>query len=271
MSPAVPSTAAAPANEPLLVRHDDDGIVTLTLNRPRQYNALCEALLGELQTQLDAIAGDATIRIVVIAGAGQAFCAGHDLKEMRARPDQAYYRDLFRRCSRLMLTITQMPQPVIARVHGIATAAGCQLVATCDLAVATPAARFATSGINVGLFCSTPAVALSRNVSEKHAFEMLMTGDFIDADTALRYGLVNRVVPAGDLDRTVSDLARRIAGKSAAAVAAGKRLFYRQRDLDLSAAYDAAAETMACNMMADDAGEGIDAFMQKRQPVWKGR
>ena len=271
MSSAATSAAATPANEPLLLRNDDRGIVTLTLNRPRQYNALCDALLAELQAQLDAIAADAAVRIVVIAGAGAAFCAGHDLKEMRARPDHAYYRDLFQRCSRLMLTITQLPQPVIARVHGIATAAGCQLVATCDLAVATPEARFATSGINVGLFCSTPAVALSRNLSEKHAFEMLMTGDFIDADAALRYGLVNRVVPAGDLDKTVTDLARRIAGKSAVAVATGKRLFYRQRDLDLSAAYDAAAETMAWNMMADDAGEGIDAFMQKRPPVWKGR
>ncbi len=270
MAPAAIS-AAAPANEPLLLRHDDHGIVTLTLNRPRQYNALCDALLGEVQTQLDAIAGDPAARVVVIAGAGQAFCAGHDLKEMRARPDQAYYRDLFRRCSRMMLTMTQMPQPVIARVHGIATAAGCQLVATCDLAIATPEARFATSGINVGLFCSTPAVALSRDVPEKQAFEMLMTGDFIDAEAALRYGLVNRVVPAGELDKTVADLARRIAGKSAVAVAAGKRLFYRQRDLDLSAAYDAAAETMACSMMAEDVGEGIDAFMQKRPPEWKGR
>jgi enoyl-CoA hydratase/carnithine racemase len=170
-----------------------------------------------------------------------------------------------------MLTITRMPQPVIARVHGIATAAGCQLVATCDLAVAATEARFATSGINVGLFCSTPAVALSRNVSEKRAFEMLMTGEFIDAETAQRYGLVNRVVSAGELGQAVTELARRIAGKSAVAVAAGKRLFYRQRDLDLSAAYDDAAETMACNMMADDVGEGIDAFMQKRPPVWKGR
>jgi enoyl-CoA hydratase/carnithine racemase len=271
MAPAAISAAAAPANEPLLLRHDDHGTVTLTLNRPRQYNALCDALLVELQTQLDTIAGDPAARVVVIAGAGHAFCAGHDLKEMRARPDQAYYRDLFQRCGRMMLTMTQMPQPVIARVHGIATAAGCQLVATCDLAIATPEARFATSGINVGLFCSTPAVALSRDVLDKQAFEMLMTGDFIDADTALRYGLVNRVVPAGELDKNVADLARRIASKSAVAVAAGKRLFYRQRDLDQSAAYDAAAETMACNMMAEDVGEGIDAFMQKRPPEWKGR
>lgn len=271
MAPAAPAAAAAPANEPLLLRRDDHGIVTLTLNRPQQYNALSDALLTELQSQLDAIAADPAVRVVVIAGAGRAFCAGHDLKEMRTRPDQGYYRDLFQRCSRVMLTITRLPQPVIARVHGIATAAGCQLVATCDLAVATPEARFATSGINVGLFCSTPAVALTRNVLEKRAFEMLMTGDFIDADAALRYGLVNRVVAAGEIDKAVTDLARRIAGKSAVAVAAGKRLFYRQRDFDLGAAYDAAAETMACNMMADDVGEGIDAFMQKRPPVWKGR
>lgn len=269
MAPA--ASAAAPANEPLLLRHNDRGIVTLTLNRPHQYNALSDALLGELQSQFDAIAADPAVRVVVIGGAGRAFCAGHDLKEMRARPDQGYYRDLFGRCSRMMLTITQMPQPVIARVHGIATAAGCQLVATCDLAIAAPEARFATSGINVGLFCSTPAVALSRNVSDKRAFEMLMTGDFIDADTALRYGLVNRVVAADELDKAVTDLARRIADKSAVAVATGKRLFYRQRALHLSAAYDVAAEAMACNMMAEDVGEGIDAFMQKRAPVWKGR
>ena len=258
-------------NEPLLLRADDAGIVTLTLNRPRQYNALSDALLGELQTQLDAIAADSAVRVVVLAGAGPAFCAGHDLKEMRARPDQGYYRDLFQRCSRMMLTIGQMPQPVIARVHGIAAAAGCQLVATCDLAVAVPEARFATSGINVGLFCSTPAVPLSRNLPAKQAMEMLMTGDFIDAAAALQYGLVNRVVPAADLDGAVMELARKIAGKSAVAVATGKRLFYRQRDLDLGAAYDLAAETMACNMMAEDVGEGIDAFMQKRRPTWRNR
>lgn len=265
------TSVAQPTNEPLLMRQDDAGIVTLTLNRPRQYNALSDALLAELQTQLDAIAADPAARVVVLAGAGAAFCAGHDLKEMRARPDQAYYRDLFQRCSRMMLTITQMPQPVIARIHGIAAAAGCQLVATCDLAVAVTEARFATSGINVGLFCSTPAVPLSRNLPAKQAMEMLMTGDFIDADAALQYGLVNRVVPAEELDKAVMDLARRIAGKSAVAVAAGKRLFYRQRDLDLGAAYDLAAETMACNMMADDVGEGIDAFMQKRKPTWRNR
>jgi enoyl-CoA hydratase/carnithine racemase len=258
-------------NEPVLLRHDDGGVATLTLNRPRQYNALSEAVLAELQSQLDAIAADPGIRVVVLAGAGPAFCAGHDLKEMRARPDKAYYQDLFRRCSRVMQTIGRMPQPVIARVHGIATAAGCQLVAACDLAVAATEARFATSGIDVGLFCSTPAVALTRNVPAKQAFEMLMTGEFIDAATALRYGLVNRVVEAARLDEAVAELARKIAGKSRVAVATGKRLFYRQRELDAAAAYDLAGETMACNMMAEDAGEGIDAFIHKRPPVWRGR
>jgi enoyl-CoA hydratase/carnithine racemase len=271
MTLAASSSGAVGANEPLLLRHDDRGIVTLTLNRPRQYNALSDSLLGQLQAQLDTIAADPAARVVVIAGAGPAFCAGHDLKEMRARPEHAYYRELFQRCSRMMLTITQMPQPVIARVHGIAAAAGCQLVASCDLGVATPEARFATSGIDVGLFCATPAVPLSRNIAEKHAFEMLMTGDFIDADAALRYGLVNRVVPAAELDQTVMDLARKIAGKSAVAVRAGKRMFYRQRELDLAAAYEVASDTMACNMMAEDAGEGIDAFIGKRRPAWKDR
>jgi enoyl-CoA hydratase/carnithine racemase len=265
------AASAAPTNEPILLRQDADGVATLTLNRPRQLNALSEAMLGELQAALDAIAGDAGVRVVVIAGAGPAFSAGHDLKEMRARPDKAYYQELFARCSRMMMTIAEIPQPVIARVHGIATAAGCQLVGACDLAVAAQEARFATSGINVGLFCSTPAVALMRNVAAKPAFEMLMTGDFIDAETARDYGLVNKVVPAADLDRAVGDLARRICGKSAVAVRTGKRMFYRQRDMDLGAAYDFAAETMAVNMMAEDVGEGIDAFVGKRPPVWKHR
>jgi len=271
MATAKRSTAPAAANEPLLLRHDDAGIARLTLNRPRQYNALSDALLTELQAALDDIAGDPAVRVVVLGGAGPAFCAGHDLKEMRARPDRAYYRDLFQRCTCLMLTMSQIPQPIIARVHGIATAAGCQLVATCDLAVAVTEARFATSGIEVGLFCSTPAVPLSRNVPAKQAAEMLLTGDFIDAETALRYGLVNRVVPTPALDDAVADLAQRITAKSAVAVATGKRLFHRQRDLDLVAAYDVAVETMANNMMAEDVGEGIDAFMQKRKPAWKGR
>ena len=271
MARARNSTAPTAANEAPLLRHGDGGIVTLTLNRPRQYNALSDALLTELQAALDSLAGDPTVRIVVLAGAGPAFCAGHDLKEMRARPDRAYYSDLFERCTRMMLTLTQMPQPVIARVHGIATAAGCQLVAACDLAIAASEARFATSGVNVGLFCSTPAVPLSRNIPAKQAAEMLLTGDFIDAETALRYGLVNRVVPAVALDDAVADLANRIAAKSSVAVAAGKRLFHRQRDLDLRAAYDLAIETMTDNMMAEDVDEGIDAFIEKRRPAWKGR
>jgi enoyl-CoA hydratase/carnithine racemase len=265
------AASAAPANEPILLRQEADGVATLTLNRPRQLNALSEAMLGDLQAALDAIGSDARVRVVVIAGAGPAFSAGHDLKEMRARPDKAYYQDLFARCSRMMMTIAEMPQPVIARVHGIATAAGCQLVGACDLAVAAREARFATSGINVGLFCSTPAVALMRNVAAKPAFEMLMTGDFIDAETALRYGLVNRVVAADELDAAVRDLAGRIVAKSGVAVATGKRLFHRLRGPDLAAAYEDAAETMACNMMAEDAAEGIDAFIEKRPPAWKGR
>ena len=269
--PSQPPTSTAMAYEPILVRGDDAGIATLTLNRPRQYNALSDALLTELQRALDSIGPDSSIRVVVLAGAGPAFCAGHDLKEMRSRPGQSYYRDLFARCSRMMMTIANLPQPVIARVHGIAAAAGCQLVASCDLAVASTAARFATSGIKVGLFCSTPAVPLSRNMQPKQAFEMLMTGDFIDAATAERHGLVNHVVPPEALDGAVADLARRIAAKSPVAVATGKRMFYRQLAMDVDKAYEFASETMACNMMAEDAAEGIDAFIAKRPPVWKGR
>jgi enoyl-CoA hydratase/carnithine racemase len=259
------------SNEPVLLRGDAGGIATLTLNRPRQYNALSEATLAELGRALAEIAADPAVRVVVLAGAGPAFCAGHDLKEMRTHPDQEYYRALFSKCSAVMTAIGRLPQPVIARVHGLAAAAGCQLVATCDLAVASTAARFATSGINVGLFCSTPAVPLSRNMHPKQAFEMLMTGDFIDAATALRHGLVNRVVEPADLDGAVMDLAGRIAGKSSVAVATGKRMFYRQLGMELDEAYRFASETMACNMMAEDAAEGIDAFIEKRAPLWKGR
>ncbi len=259
------------ADEPLVLRHDAGGLATLTLNRPRQFNALSEAMLAALQAELDRLAVDRTIRVVVLAASGRAFCAGHDLKEMRATPDQDYYRDLFARCSRMMLSIQRLPQPVIAKVHGLATAAGCQLVATCDLAVAAEAARFATSGINVGLFCATPAVALSRNVPRKQALEMLLTGDFIDAATALRWGLVNRVVPADQLDAATQALADAILSKSGVAVATGKGMFYRQLGLDTEAAYRYAGEVMAGNMMAEDAAEGIDAFIQKRPPVWRHR
>jgi len=265
------AAAAAVANEPLLLREDREGVATLTLNRPKQYNALSEALLRALLAELTAIGEDPAVRVVVLAGAGKAFCAGHDLKEMRQTPKQAYYRELFDLCSETMQTVVRIPQPVIARVHGIATAAGCQLVAQCDLAVAATAARFATSGINVGLFCSTPAVPLSRNVPRKRAFEMLVTGDFIDAETAADWGLINKVVPEAELDAAVAALAAKIVAKSAVAVSTGKRMVYRQLEKPLDQAYAEAAEIMACNMMAEDVAEGIDAFSQKRHPHWKHR
>jgi enoyl-CoA hydratase/carnithine racemase len=257
--------------EPLLLRSDAGGIATLTLNRPRNYNALSEELLTELQSALEAIEKDESARVVVIAGNGPAFCAGHDLKQMRATPRKDYYDKLFAQCSRFMLTLARIPQPVIARVHGIATAAGCQLVAACDLAVASDAAKFATSGINVGLFCSTPAVPVSRNIPRKQAMEMLLTGEFIDAATAKALGLINRAVPADRLDAEVKALANAIIAKSSVAVTTGKRMFYKQIEMGMKQAYDYAAEVMACNMMAEDVGEGIDAFMQKREPVWKGK
>lgn len=254
-------------DSPLIdVTHDAygvKGVVRLTLNRPDAFNALSEALIDALQAQLADIAKSAA-RVVVIAAAGRAFCAGHDLKEMRAAPSLDYYKALFAGCSKMMLAIQTLPQPVIARVQGVATAAGCQLVAMCDLAVAADSARFAVSGINLGLFCSTPAVPLTRNVSRKAAFEMLMTGDFIDAHTALREGLVNRVVPADELDDAVTALAARICAKPRAAVEAGKGLFYRQLEMGIEAAYQLAGQTMACNMMTDPALDGVQAFIDKR-------
>jgi len=264
-----PETVAA--GEAILLRADADGVATLTLNRPQQYNALSEELLEAVIAALEAIEQDPGVRVVVMAANGPAFCAGHDLKQMRANPDQDYYRSLFALCSKMMMTLTRIPQPVIARVHGIATAAGCQLVAQCDLAVAAENARFAVSGINVGLFCSTPSVALGRNVLRKQSMEMLLTGDFIDARTAQQYGLVNRVASLETLDAEVGTLARRIVEKSAVAVATGKRMFYKQLEMGMDAAYQYAAQTMACNMMAADAGEGIDAFMHKRKPDWTHR
>jgi enoyl-CoA hydratase/carnithine racemase len=258
-------------DEPILLRADSGGVATLTLNRPGQFNSLSEEMLAELQGALDAIAKDAAVRVVVIAGAGKAFCAGHDLKQMRANHSKEYMQQLFKQCGRVMTTLTQIPQPVIARIHGIATAAGCQLVAACDLAVAADVARFAVSGINVGLFCSTPAVALSRNMGRKQAMEMLLTGDFIDASEAQRRGLVNRVVPLDQLDAEVKKLTDSVCGKSAVAVAMGKQLFYRQLEMGLDGAYQLASETMACNMMSEDAAGGIDAFMEKRKPEWKHR
>jgi enoyl-CoA hydratase/carnithine racemase len=258
--------------EPLVLRSDRaDGLTTLILNRPGQFNSLSQEMLTAIQAELDAIAASESVRVVVIAGAGKAFCAGHDLKEMRANPDKGWMQALFKQCGKLMLTITQMQQPVIARVHGIATAAGCQLVSMCDLAVAADVAKFAVSGINVGLFCSTPAVGLARNLGRKAALEMLLTGDFIDAMEAKAKGLVNRVVPADALDAEVERLAGSILAKSAVAVRIGKGMFYEQLEMGLADAYDYASEVMACNMMSDDAGEGIDAFMQKRKPEYRGR
>ncbi len=257
-------TVRAATAQPLLLREDRDGIARLTLNRPPQFNALSVELLGQLQSAIDSIGSDTSLRVVVIGGAGKVFCAGHDLREMRGEADIAFQRSLFRQCSRVMLALAGLPQPVIARVHGIATAAGCQLVAACDLAIAADDARFAVSGINLGLFCGTPSVALVRNLPRKKAFEMLMTGDFIDAPTALAHGLVNRIVPAVELDGAVDALARSIAAKSPAAVAAGKRLFYRQVEMGVEAAYQLASETMACNMMNEDALQRIDAFINRR-------
>ena len=256
---------------PLVLRSDRaDGLTTLTLNRPGQFNSLSKDMLTAIKDELDAIAANKAVRVVVIAGAGKAFCAGHDLKEMRANHDKGYMQALFRQCGELMLTLTRMPQPVIARVHGIATAAGCQLVSMCDLAVAADVAKFAVSGINVGLFCSTPAVGLARNLGRKAALEMLLTGDFIDAMEAKSKGLVNRVVPADALDAEVERLVQSILAKSAIAVRIGKGMFYKQLEMGLTEAYDYASEVMACNMMSEDAREGIDAFMQKRKPEYKG-
>ena len=245
-----------------------EGVVRLTLNRPDAFNALSEAMLEALEHALQEVAAS-DARVVVLAGEGRAFCAGHDLKEMRAEPALDYYRELFARCSRMMLTIQRMPQPVIARVHGIATAAGCQLVAMCDLAVASSEARFAVSGVNLGLFCATPSVPLSRNVSRKAAFEMLVTGEFIDAATARERGLVNRVASPGELDNAIRTLAATIAAKPREAVAAGKGLFYRQLETGIEGAYALASETMACNMMDDATLEGTQAFIEKRAPRWK--
>jgi enoyl-CoA hydratase/carnithine racemase len=257
-----------PAQPLVLHETDSRGVVTLTLNRPEAFNALSEGLLEALQSALDRVAADERARVVVIAAAGRAFCAGHDLKEMRAEPSQAYYEQLFAQCGRMMMTVQQLPVPVVARVHGIATAAGCQLVAMCDLAVAARGTKFAVSGVNLGLFCSTPSVALSRNLPRKKAFEMLVTGDFIDADEARAQGLVNRVVEPDELDAEVERLVARIVGKPRVALALGKQLFYRQLEQGIDAAYADAGRTMACNMMDGAALEGVQAFIEKRPPRW---
>ncbi|WP_180125977.1 enoyl-CoA hydratase [Rhodoferax sp. BLA1] len=248
---------------------DPRGLVTLTLNRPDAFNALSEALMNALQHELDVLATDDSVSVVVIAAAGKAFCAGHDLREMRAQPLHSYYQALFKQCARLMVSIQKFPVPVIARVQGIATAAGCQLVAMCDLAVAASNARFAVSGVNLGLFCSTPGVALSRNLGRKAAFEMLVTGEFISAQKALAEGLVNRVAEPDQLDQELARLVDNILAKPRAAITLGKGLFYRQLENGIEAAYLDAAQTMACNMMEDSALEGVQAFIEKRPPNWQ--
>lgn len=257
--------------DPLVLRQDSGGVVTLTLNRGERLNPLSQVMIAALHARLEEVAADPSARVVVLAAAGKGFCAGHDLKEMRAHPDEAWQRALFDKCARMMLAITRMPQPVIARVHGIATAAGCQLVSMCDLAVASEAARFAVSGVNFGLFCSTPSVGLSRNLGRKDAMEMLITGEFIDAATAKARGLVNRVARAEELDAEVGKLTASIVAKSPVAIGMGKRMFYEQLEMGLDDAYALASATMACNMMAADAQEGVDAFLQKRAPVWSGK
>jgi enoyl-CoA hydratase/carnithine racemase len=257
------------AAEPLVLHERDArGVATLTLNRPQAFNALSEAMLETLQGELDALSRDESLRVVVLAGAGKAFCAGHDLREMRAAPTLEYYQRLFTQCSKVMLSLRALPVPVIARVQGITTAAGCQLVAQCDLAIASTEARFAVSGVKLGLFCSTPSVALSRNVPLKEAFEMLVTGDFIDAREAQRRGLVNRVAEPAALDAETARLVDSILAKPRTAVAMGKALFYKQVELGIEAAYQAAGETMACNMMDAAALEGVQAFLEKRAPRW---
>ena len=254
----------------LLSATDAHGVATLTLNRPAARNALSLGLMTALVTELDRIATDPSVTVVILAAAGPAFCAGHDLREMRADPTRAAYEQVFALCSRLMQTIVRLPKPVIAQVHGVATAAGCQLVATADLAVAAETARFATPGVNIGLFCSTPMVALTRNVGRKAAMEMLLTGDLLDAVRAREIGLVNRVVPEAELASATLGLARQIAAKSPLTLAIGKEAFHRQAEMDLPAAYAYAAEVMTRNMLARDAAEGIYAFLTKRPPVWTG-
>ena len=257
--------------ERILLREDRDSIATLTLNRPSQWNALSSALLAELQTALDGIAVDPAVGVVVLAGNGRGFCSGHDLKEIQAMASGEQIEALFRQCSRMMVTLAAIPQPVIARVHGTATAAGCQLVAACDLAVASTEARFATPGVNIGAFCATPAVALGRNVSRKHAMEMLLTGESIDATRAEQIGLVNRVVAPEALEAATQALAQRIASRSPRAVASGKQMFYRQLDLELGEAYTLANGVIARDFVGEDGREGVAAFFEKRTPAWRGR
>ena len=268
MEPAPTAKALEPEESVVLRSQEPRGVITLTLNRPQAFNALSEAMLVGLQREFEAIAEDEEVRVVVLAAEGKAFCAGHDLKEMRAKPSLEYYEQLFSQCSKMMLAIQRLPVPVIARIQGIATAAGCQLVGMCDLAVAASSAKFAVSGVNLGLFCSAPGVALSRNVLRKAAFEMLVTGEFISAEEAKVRGLINRVVEPEQLDAEVEKLVAAIIAKPRVAVAMGKEFFYRQIELGIASAYEAAVQTMACNMMDDAALEGVQAFIDKRAPRW---
>lgn len=259
-------SAVPQAEPPILLREDRDGIATLTLNRPAQMNLLTQAMLGALQSAFDAIAKDRSVRVVVIAGAGKGFCAGHDLKEIRSLGAQEKIGALFETCNRMMISIPRLPQPVIARVHGAAAAAGCQLVAQCDLAIASEAAKFTTPGVNWGFFCSTPGVPIGRSLLRKHAMEMLLTGDMVDAGKALEWGLVNRVVPAGSLDEAVAELAAKISAKPPGTIAAGKRAFYQQMDLGIAQAYDLAGGVIASSFAEEEGRQGMDAFIDKRPP-----
>lgn len=264
----------APLNDPeesMLLREDRGGVAYLTLNRPKARNALSLEMLGEMNAALDSIKTDEATRAVVIAGNGPAFCAGHDIRQLRANADRAYYEETMAACSQMMLGVMRLPQPVIARVQGIATAAGCQLVATCDLAVAADDAQFATPGVHIGLFCSTPMVALSRNIGRKEAMEMLVLGDPVTAARAKEMGLVNAVVPESELDTKVSEMTEKIVSKSSLTIAIGKEAFYRQLESGVEDAYAYASEVMVGNMMAEDAEEGMGAFIEKRTPVWRGR
>ncbi|MFN5507069.1 MAG: enoyl-CoA hydratase [Burkholderiales bacterium] len=254
---------------PLVLRHDDArGVCTLTLNRPAAFNALSEEMLTALQSELDNLSKSQKLRVLVIAASGKAFCAGHDLRQMRAEPSMDYYQKLFSQCGQMMMSIQKLQVPVIAKVQGIATAAGCQLVAQCDLAVASSEAKFAVSGVNLGLFCATPSVALSRNVSRKAAFEMLVTGDFLSAQDALKQGLINQIASPEELDACVETLLAKILSKPQVALAMGKELFYMQLETGIGKAYEYASQTMACNMMDNSALEGVQAFIEKRKPNW---
>ena len=264
-------TTETVGHEPLVLSQVDGQVARLTLNRPDRFNPLSAEMIAALSNQLEAIAADPAIRVVVLAAEGRGFCAGHDLKEMRAHAsDTEWSRRLFDDCSRMMMALTELPQPVVARVHGIATAAGCQLVSMCDLAVAADTAKFALPGVNIGVFCTTPAVGVARNIGRKRAMEMLLTGELVDAQTALSWGLVNRVVPLADLDDEIRKFTDAIAARSPATIRRGKRAFYTQIDRPLQAAYDFASDEMTRNLLLDDAAEGMDAFLEKRAARWVG-